>query len=98
MFENGYIFIDLILVKPLFMVIDLLRIFLKVVIGRRHYNLIATKEGTVRITCEKPDLNYKSNELVKSFYSGKEGLDFYKKYFHVIPKPQHTRFKCIDQI
>jgi len=57
----------------------------------------ATKEGSVRFTCEKTDLNW-GNSWVQRFYSGREGQSFYKKYINVIPKPQHTRFKCIETI
>jgi len=70
---------------------------LNVTIARKHMNLIAMKEGIVRVTCEKPDLNW-SWTWAKQFYGGREGQTFYKKYFNVIPRPQHTRFKCIDQI
>jgi len=70
---------------------------LNVTFARKHLHLLALKEGTVRITCEKPDLNW-SHTLNQKFYAGRENQTFYKKYYNVIPNPQHTRFKCIDQV
>lgn len=73
------------------------QLFLQVCMTRRRMNLVALKEGIVRVSCEKPDLNFNQG-FVKMFYSGREGHTFFKKYYHVIPFPQHTRFRCIDQI
>ncbi|CAL8126596.1 unnamed protein product [Orchesella dallaii] len=70
---------------------------LNVTMTRRRMTLVALKEGVVRTSCERPDLNF-NHSYIKLWYSGQEGIPFYKKYFHVIPKPQHKRFKCIDQI
>jgi large subunit ribosomal protein L27 len=70
---------------------------LNVTYARANMHLIALKEGVVRVSCEKPDLNW-DHSWNKLFYAGREGQTFYKKYFNIIPKPQHTRFKCIDQV
>ncbi|ODN00936.1 50S ribosomal protein L27 [Orchesella cincta] len=69
---------------------------LNVTLTRRRMTLVALKEGMVRVTCEKPDLNL-DHAYMKMWYGGRQP-PIYKKYFHVIPKPQHTRFTCIDQI
>jgi len=68
---------------------------LNVGIAGRH-TLVALKEGTVIFTCEKPDLDMEKFYNQK-YYTGREGQTFYKKYAHVIPTPQHKKFKLISQ-
>ncbi|XP_077287474.1 mitochondrial ribosomal protein L27 [Arctopsyche grandis] len=59
--------------------------------------LFAIIPGKVLITCETVKPNMEHNWMKRS-YAGREGSIVYKKYFHVIPDPQHTQFKMIDQI
>lgn len=49
------------------------------------------------VTCEKVDLNWEHSWVMRN-YEGRTGQTFYKKYFNVIPEPQHTRFKLIDSM
>ena len=49
------------------------------------------------VTCEKfvPNPKHGWNKM---FYAGREDDIMYKKYFNVIPEPEHTRFKLIDRV
>jgi large subunit ribosomal protein L27 len=58
--------------------------------------LVALCDGTVKVTCEAFDPNF-DHPLVVEHYSQRKGT-MYKKYFHVIPDPQHNRFKLIDVV
>lgn len=53
--------------------------------------------GKVVVTCEKIDPNWE-HTWVQRFYAGRESQTIYKKFFNVIPLPQHNRFKLIDTI
>jgi large subunit ribosomal protein L27 len=63
----------------------------------RNGTLFAYEAGRVMVTCEKVDLNWEHTWVMRH-YEGRTGQTFYKKYFNVIPEPQHTRFKLIDSI
>ena len=63
----------------------------------RNGTLFALEAGRVMVTCEKVDLNLEHPWVVKN-YEGRTGQTFYKKYYNVIPEPQHNRFKLIDKI
>lgn len=52
--------------------------------------------GKVVITSEKVDPNW-NNYWVQRSFGGREGTVFYKKYFNILPYPQHRRFKLIDE-
>ncbi|XP_048760654.1 39S ribosomal protein L27, mitochondrial-like [Ostrea edulis] len=55
--------------------------------------LIALTDGTVIVTCEK--LNpYPDSPLYGAIQNG---LDIYKKFFHVIPIPLKAKFKLVSQ-
>lgn len=53
--------------------------------------------GKVMITCEKINPDFK-HFWVRKAYSGRENQVIYKKYFNVIPKPQHNQFKLISTL
>ena len=61
------------------------------------FQLRALKEGKVIFSCEQADINY-SHSWIQKFYGGTEGTPVFKKYAHVIPKPQHKRFKMVDKV
>ncbi|XP_011702041.1 PREDICTED: 39S ribosomal protein L27, mitochondrial [Wasmannia auropunctata] len=63
----------------------------------RNGTLFAIESGKVAVTCEKIDPNWK-HFWVKRNYAGRENQVIYKKYFNVIPEPQHNRFVLIDKI
>lgn len=63
----------------------------------RNGTLFAIIPGKVVITCEEPNLNW-DHTWVQRNYTGRMDQKFYKKYFNVIPTPQHQNFKLIDQI
>ncbi|XP_050362950.1 39S ribosomal protein L27, mitochondrial [Nymphalis io] len=63
----------------------------------RNGTLFAMVPGKVVVTCEKFDPNWE-HTWVQRVYGGRENQTIYKKYFNVIPEPQHTRFKLIDEI
>ncbi|CAH2007690.1 unnamed protein product [Acanthoscelides obtectus] len=63
----------------------------------KNGTIFAITSGRVRITCEKADLNW-DHSWVQRCHGHRKGVDFYKKYFNVIPDPQHQNFKLIDQI
>lgn len=53
--------------------------------------------GKVVVTCEKIDPNWE-HTWIQRHYAGREDQTIYKKFFNVIPLPQHNRFKLIDAI
>ncbi|KAJ2950767.1 hypothetical protein O0L34_g9031 [Tuta absoluta] len=59
--------------------------------------LFAMMPGKVIVTCEKFDPDWE-HPWVQRFYGGREGQTIYKKYYNVIPEPQHQRFKLVDQV
>ncbi|XP_012231675.1 large ribosomal subunit protein bL27m [Linepithema humile] len=59
--------------------------------------LFALEAGKVLVTCEKIDPNW-DHSWVKNAYGGRENQVIYKKYFNVLPDPQHNRFKLINII
>jgi len=59
--------------------------------------LHALKTGRLVMTCETPDLDM-NHPINQKFYAGREGQTFFKKYIHIIPDPQHVRFKLIAQV
>ena len=63
----------------------------------RDGTLFALEAGRVMVTCEKVDLNWEHPWVMKN-YEGRTGQTFYKKYYNVIPEPQHNCFKLIDKI
>ncbi|XP_049865427.1 50S ribosomal protein L27 [Pectinophora gossypiella] len=63
----------------------------------RNGTLFAMEAGKVVVTCEKFDPYY-GHPWVQRFYGGREGQIIYKKYYNVIPEPQHQRFKLIEEI
>ncbi|KAG8258969.1 50S ribosomal protein L27-like isoform X1 [Homalodisca vitripennis] len=63
----------------------------------RNGTLFAMVPGTVRVTCEKPDLNM-DHSWVRQTYGGRSVENMYKKYFNVLPEKQHQRFKLLDKI
>ncbi|KAL0839401.1 hypothetical protein ABMA28_016126 [Loxostege sticticalis] len=63
----------------------------------RNGTLFAMEAGRVVVTCEKFDPNW-DHTWVQRIYGGREEQTIYKKYFNVIPEPQHQRFKLIDEV
>ncbi|CAG4940339.1 unnamed protein product [Colias eurytheme] len=63
----------------------------------RNGTLFAMEAGKVVITCEKFDPNW-DHTWVQRIYGGRTDQTIYKKYFNIIPKPQHNRFKLIDEL
>lgn len=59
-------------------------------------SLYSMEPGKVVITSEKVDPNW-NNYWVQRSFGGREGTVFYKKYFNILPYPQHRRFKLIDE-
>ncbi|RVE41460.1 hypothetical protein evm_013890 [Chilo suppressalis] len=57
----------------------------------RNCTLFAMEAGRVVITCERFQPNWDHN-WVKLIYGGREQQTIFKKYFNVIPEPQHNRF------
>lgn len=53
--------------------------------------------GKVVVSCEKADPNWE-HTWVQRCHGHRKGTEFYKKYFNVIPEPQHQNFKLIDEI
>lgn len=58
---------------------------------------MAKETGTMMVSYEKTDLNF-DDEFVKQNYPKREGDVIYQRYFNIIPKPQHLRFKKVDQV
>lgn len=63
----------------------------------RNATLYAIHPGTVMVTCEKINPDW-THSWIKKSYSGREEQTILKKYFNVIPKPQHNRFKLLDTV
>ncbi|XP_026748181.1 50S ribosomal protein L27 [Galleria mellonella] len=63
----------------------------------RNGTLFAMEAGRVVVTCEKFDPNWE-HTWVQRLYGGREQQTILKKYFNVIPEPQHQRFKLIDEV
>lgn len=63
----------------------------------KNGTLFAMVPGKVVVTCEKIDPNWE-HTWVQRFYAGRESQTIYKKFFNVLPLPQHNRFKLIDAI
>ncbi|CAH2063522.1 unnamed protein product, partial [Iphiclides podalirius] len=63
----------------------------------RNGTLFAMEAGKVVVTCEKFDPHWEHNWVQRN-YAGRENQNILKKYFNVIPEPQHQRFKLIDEI
>lgn len=59
--------------------------------------LFAMEAGKVVVTCEKFDPNW-DHTWVQRMYKGRYDQTIYKKYYNVIPEPQHQRFKLIDEV
>jgi len=68
---------------------------LNVGLGKRG-QLYAKVPGRVVVTCEKTEFDPENN-WVKKWYPNRVGV-MYKKYFNVIPDPQHNNFKLVDKI
>ncbi|XP_032676323.1 39S ribosomal protein L27, mitochondrial [Odontomachus brunneus] len=63
----------------------------------RNGTLFAMEAGKVMITCEKINPDFR-HFWVRKAYSGRENQVIYKKYFNVIPEPQHNRFKLMSTL
>ncbi|CAH1635083.1 unnamed protein product [Spodoptera littoralis] len=63
----------------------------------RNGTLFAMEAGKVVVTCEKFDPNWE-HTWVQRMYGGREQQVIMKKYFNVIPQPQHQRFKLVDEV
>ncbi|CAG9761524.1 unnamed protein product [Ceutorhynchus assimilis] len=63
----------------------------------RNGTLFAIIPGKVMVTCEKADPNWK-HTWVQRCHGHRQGTEFYKKYFNVLPEKQHQNFNLIDQI
>lgn len=62
----------------------------------KNGTLFAMIHGKVMVTCEKADPDW-DHTWVQRCYGSRQGT-FYKKYFNVIPEPQHRNFKLINEI
>lgn len=62
----------------------------------RNGTLFALEAGKVMVTCEKIDPNLDHTWVARA-YGGRNLENIYKKYFHVIPEPQHYRFKLVEE-
>jgi large subunit ribosomal protein L27 len=58
--------------------------------------LYAQVHGKVYVTCEKTDMNF-DKPWIQRFFAGREGQTIYKKYFNVVPLPQHQRFRLVEE-
>ncbi|XP_047519745.1 39S ribosomal protein L27, mitochondrial [Pieris napi] len=63
----------------------------------RNGTLFAMEPGKVVVTCEKFEPNWE-HTWVQRIYSGRGDQVIFKKYFNIIPKPQHNRFKLIEEM
>ncbi|KOB65832.1 Ribosomal protein L27 [Operophtera brumata] len=59
--------------------------------------LFAMEPGKVVVTCEKFDPNW-DHTWVQRLYAGRTQQTILKKYFNVIPEPQHQRFRLVDEV
>ncbi|CAG9134628.1 hypothetical protein JYU34_009213 [Plutella xylostella] len=63
----------------------------------RNGTLFAIEAGKVVVTCEKFEPNWE-HSWVQRNYAGRHQQTIYKKYYNVIPEPQHSRFKLVDEV
>ncbi|XP_053599995.1 large ribosomal subunit protein bL27 [Plodia interpunctella] len=63
----------------------------------KNGTIFAIEAGRVVVTCEKFEPNWE-HTWVQRIYGGRETQTILKKYYNVIPDPQHQRFKLIDEI
>lgn len=63
----------------------------------RNGTLYAKIPGTVMVTCEKVEPNW-DHKWIQRCYSGREHTTFFKKYYNIVPKPQHKEFVLKSQI
>ncbi|KPJ20404.1 39S ribosomal protein L27, mitochondrial [Papilio machaon] len=63
----------------------------------RNGTLFAMEAGKVVVTCEKFEPNW-DHTWVQRNYAGRTNQNIFKKYYNVIPEPQHNRFKLIDEV
>lgn len=63
----------------------------------RNGTLFAMEAGKVVVTCEKMD-PYWDHTWIQRIYGHRKGQSMYKKYFNIIPTPQHNRFKLVETI
>jgi large subunit ribosomal protein L27 len=62
----------------------------------KNGTLFAMEHGRVYVTCEEADPNW-DHTWIQRNYAGRENQKFYKKFFNVLPEPQHQRFKLISE-
>lgn len=63
----------------------------------KNGTLMAMEHGQVAVTCEQVDADW-DHTWVQRLLSHRQGQVFYKKYFNVLPLPQHQRFKLIEEV
>nr|CAH7755767.1 unnamed protein product [Callosobruchus chinensis] len=63
----------------------------------KNGTIFAITPGRVSVTCEKVDLDWE-HTWVQRCHGHRKGVEFYKKYFNVIPQRQHQNFKLVDEI
>ncbi|XP_066250171.1 large ribosomal subunit protein bL27 [Euwallacea similis] len=63
----------------------------------RNGTLFAIIPGKVVITCEKTDPDW-GHTWVQRCHGHRQGTEFYKKYFNVLPQKQHQRFNLVDLV
>lgn len=63
----------------------------------RNGTLFALESGKVIVTCEKMNPNW-NHTWIQRIYGNRKGQTIYKKYFNIIPNPQHNRFKLVETI
>ncbi|XP_050429441.1 39S ribosomal protein L27, mitochondrial [Adelges cooleyi] len=63
----------------------------------RNGTLFALESGRVMVTCEKIDPKW-DHTWIQRIYAGRQGQTIYKKFFNILPEPQHNRFKLVDAI
>ncbi|XP_022703443.1 uncharacterized protein LOC111268618 isoform X2 [Varroa jacobsoni] len=70
---------------------------LNVIVSGEKLSLHAACPGKVLVTREKVHLNY-DNKKIAPYYAKRDMSAVYKKYYHVIPKPQHNEFQLVAEI
>jgi len=63
----------------------------------RNGTLFAIIPGKVMVTCEKTDPNW-DHTWVQRCHGHRQGTEFFKKYFNVLPEKQHQKFNLIGQV
>ncbi|KAL9693519.1 hypothetical protein quinque_012804 [Culex quinquefasciatus] len=63
----------------------------------KNGTIFALEHGTVYVTCEKLDPNW-DHTWVQRIYAGRENQTIYKKFFNVVPPPQHQRFRLKEEL